>query len=347
MTQCLISEITSRAAYLENEPLETIYFGGGTPSLLTADELHSLLNTVREHYRIIPDPEITLEANPDDLTREKLRELRDAGINRLSIGLQTFDDGLLAFLNRAHDRKQAIECVERAHNAGFSNISLDLIYAIPGEPASRLDKDLAMITSLGAVHISTYGLTIEPDTAFGRWHRKGKLTPVDDDQAASDYMKIMAYLQAHGYEHYEISNFGKPGYHSRHNSSYWQQKKYLGIGPGAHSYNLESRWINVANNMKYMKGIEAGQPVFELEILTREDKINEFVLVALRTSAGIDLERLKQEYGYDLIGERGQYLAGCSDRGYTELRENRLKLTDKGKLLADQIAEDLFILPPG
>ena len=342
MVECLLAELEQRKDYLEGEEVETIYFGGGTPSLLPVEYTEALIKKIRSLYPGSRAAEITLEANPDDLDQEKLHQLRAAGINRLSIGLQTFDDHLLTFLNRAHNRGQSLQSVSLAREQGFDNISLDLIYAIPGESKDRLEEDLRIITELGATHISTYCLTIEPGTAFGNWHSKGKLSPVDEDHAASDYVRIMDYLRNKGFDHYEISNFALPGYHSRHNTSYWQQKPYLGMGPGAHSYNLNSRRFNISNNAAYMKGIEGGVSYYETEELSLSDRLNEFILVSLRTRWGIDLEALRNQFGYDLIPQRNSYIRRLQDSRLITLSDNKLILTDKGKLLADQIAEDLF-----
>ncbi len=345
MTDCLVTELTSRVNYLENEPVETIYFGGGTPSLLKQEALKRLLATINTHYTVAGDVEITLEANPDDLSAEKLKSLRAAGINRLSIGLQTFDNELLQFLNRAHNSRQALDCVTLAKDAGFENISLDLIYAIPGENEARLQNDLKQLTDLDVPHVSIYCLTIEEDTALGNWYKKGKIQPVGEDRSASDFLKIMSHLQHHGYDQYEISNFGRPGYYSRHNGSYWQGKRYLGIGPGAHSYDGLHRRFNISHNLKYMKGIESGEKVYEMDELTDTDRMNEFMLVSLRTQWGIDLDRLKNEFGLDLPEVAGDYLRRIREKGLIVMTSSNLRLTQDGKLLADQVAEDLFQLP--
>ncbi len=346
MARCLGRELASRSSFLENEPVSTIYFGGGTPSLLETEELYRLLELIGTHYDVTGDPEITLEANPDDLTPDKLKGLRESGINRLSIGLQTFDDDLLKYLNRAHDRNQGLASVSKAREAGFDNLSVDLIYAIPDEKGDRLENDLQQLTALDVPHVSTYCLTIEPGTAFGNWYRKGKLTPVPDDQAANDYERIMNHLCGQGYAHYEISSFARPGFHSRHNSAYWQQKKYLGIGPGAHSYDLKSRRYNVSNNAKYMLGIENGEPVFGEELLSPTDQLNEFLLLSLRTSTGIDLEKLTSQFGFNLLESAQDYVNRLRSENLVLLADNHLRLTGKGKLLADQIAEDLFQVDP-
>lgn len=345
MIGCLETELDARKEYLENELVETIYFGGGTPSLLSIEQITGLLDRIYKLHEVADSPEITLEANPDDLSQDKLNDLFAAGINRLSIGIQTFDPELLSFLNRAHNRDQALACVPGAREAGFENISVDLIYAIPDEPAARLTSDLELISALDIRHVSTYCLTIEPGTAFGNWEKKGKINPVDEEKAASDYISIMNHLRDRGFDHYEISNFARSGWQSRHNTSYWQGKKYLGIGPGAHSYDQVNRHFNIRNNAVYMKQMESGDFSPETDLLTETDHINEFILTGLRTRQGIDMARLMDLYGIDLHERYGDYLENLRINGLVRINDGLLQLTDRGKLLADQIAEDLFQLP--
>lgn len=291
IVDALRKELGMQQHYLQNEPLATIYFGGGTPSLLDARELEAIFSSIREHFTVEQSAEITLEANPDDLTPQRLESFRNLGINRLSIGIQSFDDDVLKFLNRSHNSQAASQCVIRARQAGFNNISVDLIYAIPGQNDSAWTENIRQAIGLQPNHISSYSLTIEEKTVFGKWSSKGTLNAVSDDIAAVQFETLMTILEKEGFDHYEISNFARPGFQSQHNSSYWRQQKYLGIGPSAHSYNGESRQFNISNNTAYQKAIQTGKIPFEREVLTVEDRINEYLLTGLRTSWGCDLEK--------------------------------------------------------
>lgn len=339
MVECLMKEIDIRKNYL-SEPVETIYFGGGTPSLLTSVQLSHLIKKVREEFDVISNSEITLEANPDDLSKGKLLEFKNAGINRLSIGVQSFDSTVLQFLNRAHNDKQASNCIELSKQEGFDNISVDLIYGIPNRSHVQWKEDLKKLIAFDPAHISAYCLTIEPKTAFGHWLKKGKLKPVEDDYSAEQFEIMLDLLEKAGYEQYEISNFSKPTYYSKHNTAYWQQKPYLGIGPSAHSYNLTSRQYNISNNQKYMVAIGNGESPSSLEKLTWEDQINDYLLTTLRTKWGSDLTVL-QKMGYLLDP---QYVQELIHAGHAALTNNHLVLTKRGRLLADQISADLFIV---
>ena len=342
MLAAISKEIVLQKDYLSGELIETVYFGGGTPSVLTQAELSLILDTIHSTHRLAGYTEITLEANPDDLTPLRLKDLRAAGVNRLSIGIQTFDTGRLKFLNRVHDGAAAIKSFADAREAGFDNISIDLIYAIPGETTEQWLNDIREAIALNPEHISCYSLTIEDKTAFGKWAATGKLKPESDEVSANHLELLMRKLAAAGYEHYEISNFSKPGFHSRHNSSYWKDKKYLGVGPSAHSYNGESRQYTVSNNHSYLKAIAAEHIPFEKEILSRENKINEYILTSLRTSWGVDLEFLRRTYLYDLIEQNQPYINQLLDKKLITLENAVLKLTQTGKLLADKISSDLF-----
>lgn len=343
MTAAIARELKLQKNYLEGEPVETIYLGGGTPSLLMTDELLLLLNTIRAEYNVLPDAEVTLEANPDDLTLPKLNELMRAGVNRLSIGIQTFNTTRLKFLNRVHDSDMALQSFHHAREAGFSNISIDLMYALPGETTADWKNDIAQAIALGPEHISCYSLTIEPKTAFGKWAETGKLKPEGDDVAAQHLELLMATLPDAGYDHYEISNFAKPGFYSRHNSSYWRGAKYLGAGPSAHSFDGKSRQYNVSNNHLYLKSLRADHIPFDREVLTREHRINEYILTSLRTSWGTDLSVLMKTHAYDLLAENKSYLSALQDKQLIVVENGHLKLTNAGKLFADKISSDLFV----
>ncbi len=340
----MCEEILLQKDYLHGETLQTIYFGGGTPSLLDASELESILNAIFSIHAVSRTPEITLEANPDDLNRGKLRDLKSIGINRLSIGIQSFDDEILNYLNRAHESRTAVESVETAVDAGFDNISIDLIYAIPGLTEKAWERNLSLAIRLNPQHISAYCLTIEDKTAFGNWQRKGRLQPVDDTLAAEQLEVLMATLSAAGFHQYEISNFAKPGFESRHNSSYWKGEKYLGIGPSAHSYNLLSRQFNVASNHLYVRSMKEGKIPFEMEVLKKNDHVNEYILTTLRTDKGCNLNILRQKFGCNLLQLHGDYIRQLQSCHLATIQGDNLMLTNAGRLLADKISSDLFLI---
>lgn len=344
MIQAMGEEISLQRNYMAGELVETIYFGGGTPSLLPAGDVKFLLDRIREVHPVEPDAEITLEANPDDLTSAHLSSLRSAGINRLSIGIQTFDDNILRYLNRSHGSKAAVEAVRSARHAGFRNISVDLIYAIPGLDNEMWRQNIRQAVDLQPDHISAYTLTIEEKTAFGKWMAKGKILPVDERVAAAQVEILVEELAASAYVQYEISNFARPGYESRHNRSYWHGDKYLGIGPGAHSYNHQTRQHNIANNHQYIRALRDGKVPAELEELSREDRINEYILTALRTSVGCDVEFLKDNFGYDVLALHRDYIHELQRQKFAVLKNRRLRLTQSGRLLADKISSDLFLV---
>jgi oxygen-independent coproporphyrinogen III oxidase len=343
MVQALGRELNLQREYI-TAPVDTIYFGGGTPSLLTENELDFLLNEVNKNFHVNPAAEITLEANPDDLTGEKIKGLRHIGINRLSIGIQSFDDVTLKYLNRAHTAVSAEECVALSQESGFDNISIDLIYAIPGMSRDDWMRNIKKAIALRVAHISAYSLTIEEKTVMGRWAAKGKISIVPDDAAATQLDVLISALENAGFEHYEVSNFAQPGRYSKHNSSYWQQRPYLGIGPSAHSFNIETRQFNIKNNHLYVKALKDGSIPASIERLTREDRINDYLLTTLRTNWGTDLEKLKNDYQYDLETVHLPYLEKLISQSLARLERSHLILTRKGKFLADKISSDLFLL---
>ncbi len=338
----LVRELVLQKDYLSEE-INTIYLGGGTPSLLNREELDILFAAIRTHFTLAPHAEITLEANPDDLTKEKLDAARAIGINRLSIGIQSFDDNLLKYLNRVHDANGARRSLKNVREAGFNNISIDLIYAIPGLSQKIWEETLQEALHFLPEHISSYGLTIEERTVFGNWSKRGKLRPMDEENSAQQFEMLTDMLLQAGYAHYEISNFCKPGFYSRHNSSYWKQSPYLGIGPSAHSYNGDSRQFNIRNNASYIRSINEGIIPFEREVLSRENKINEYVLTTLRTEWGCDLSFLKRHLDDDLLHRRGDYLAQLQQNGLVTIENGIILLSRKGKLLADKITEELMV----
>lgn len=338
-------EAVLRQDYLAKEPLGTIYFGGGTPSLLSQAELMTIFEALDRHFTILPEAEITLEANPDDLSRAKLQELKATPINRLSIGLQSFHDPHLQLMNRAHRASESHTCVQEAQQAGFTNISVDLIYGIPAPDHQLWLRDLEQLFTLQVQHVSCYALTIEPATVFGHRMRKGTFTPGEEEFVAQQFELLTAQMRQHGFIQYEISNFCQSGYASRHNSNYWRQVPFLGLGPSAHSFNGTSRQFNVANNARYLTALQQDQIPATVEDLTPQDQANEYVMTTLRTIWGCDLEAVKEQYGVDLAETHRAYLHDLVERGLLRLENQVLYLTDQGNLLADQITLDLFVLP--
>lgn len=342
VTHAIVSELQQRHVYLSGQPVETIYFGGGTPSMLRVQDIETILNSVYKHFPVVPDAEITLEANPDDLAPASLEAFKNSGINRLSIGLQSFRQEDLNFLSRTHTPCQVIRCIADAQQAGFSNLSIDLIYGIPTLTDEGWVQNLQQAFSLGIPHISAYSLTVEDKTPLAVMIRKGKTKPVDENLSLSHYKILTVMMQANGYEHYEVSNFCLPGAYSRHNTAYWQAKFYLGIGPSAHSYNGSSRSWNVANISSYINSVTSGGVASETEILSPVTRLNEYIMTTLRTMWGCNLDVIKQEFGHD---KAEKLLAGAQHfigSGRMIYEENAIKLTPEGILFADGIAADLF-----
>jgi oxygen-independent coproporphyrinogen-3 oxidase len=343
MVDAICREIHLQQDYLADRRLNTIYFGGGTPSLLTQAELSRILDHLQQHFAVAPDAEITLEANPDDLTPARIRELAASPVNRLSIGIQSFHDPHLVRMNRAHHVAEALAAVKNAQDAGFRNITTDLIYGIPADTHDIWLQDLQTLFDLQVQHVSCYALTIEEKTALGRWTKKGSFKPSEDEFVAQQFEILVDQMQQQGFTQYEISNFCRPGFESRHNSNYWKGVHYLGLGPSAHSFNGHSRQYNIAHNARYMEALEHDQLAFDRETLSLTDQANEYLLTSLRTIWGCDLGRLQREFGVDLQAQQPGYLAELSQKGYARLDNDVLYLTDAGKLLADQITLDLFL----
>ncbi|WP_420580001.1 radical SAM family heme chaperone HemW [Reichenbachiella sp.] len=343
LIDAILKEIDLQKDYLKGEIVETIYFGGGTPSILSKQELDSILNRVSKEFSISENPEITLESNPDDLSQSKLKAMKSSSINRLSIGIQTFDDKILTYFNRAHHSKMALDAVTTAQQLGFKNISIDLIFGVPNQTLNVLKNDLEQALKLNTPHISIYGLTIEENTVFGKWEKQNKLTTIDEDLAAEHLELIMDTLAAAGYNQYEISNFSLEGFESKHNSSYWHGKKYLGLGPGAHSFNGIERQFNYAHNIKYIKKLQDNLLPSTLEKLSSEDQINETILTQIRLKEGINCEHLKNSHHFDLIDEKEDSINEFLQMDLLKISGNYLRLTSKGKLLADFITEKLII----
>ena len=337
-----------REIVLRNEELSaevtTIYFGGGTPSLLNADEISSILYSLSKHFAISDNLEVTLEANPDDLNEKKLKELFSAGVNRLSIGIQSLNDSSLKWMNRAHNASEARACINQASEVGFRNISVDLIYGIPQLTLVEWENELKEVFSYDIQHVSAYCLTVEPNTALGHGVKKGKEKPVDEDAANNQFQLLIELADKNGLEQYEVSNFGKTGFYSQHNTSYWKGIPYLGLGPSAHSYYRGKRSWNIANNVRYIKSLKNGELPLTTEVLSREDQINEYIMTGLRTSWGIDLERLKRDYNYDIQRAYTGQLQELLGKDLARMNGNRLILTRAGLFMADGIASDFFIL---
>ncbi|MGQ3677092.1 radical SAM family heme chaperone HemW [Tenacibaculum discolor] len=355
LVSCLVKELELRKEELLNETIETIYFGGGTPSLLSIHEIELLLNTISKNYTVIEDPEITLEANPDDLSEEKIIELSKTPINRLSIGIQSFFEEDLQLMNRAHNAQEARKCLSVATRY-FDNITIDLIYGVPNMSNKRWRENLQIAFDFGINHISSYALTVEPKTALDSFIKQGKYPDVDEAVAKEHFDILVAETAKNGFVHYEISNFGKPNYFSKHNTSYWLGKKYIGIGPSAHSFNKTHRSWNVANNVKYIKTIQEGNLPLEQEELTIKDQFNEYLMTGLRTIWGVSLEKIEKDFGEefrknllknaDKFINQGLLVIGNelkkpdSDNNVKKV----LKTTSKGKFLADGLASELFII---
>ncbi|HEY8930433.1 MAG TPA: radical SAM family heme chaperone HemW [Mucilaginibacter sp.] len=341
LLNALGKELRLQKNYLDNETIETIYFGGGTPSILSAAELNRLLGTITSLHTVASNAEITIEANPDDLDKAKLQALRQTDINRFSIGIQSFFDDELIWMNRVHRAAEAEAAIKRAQDAGFENITADLIYGYPLLTDTRWKQNLDKIFELDIPHVSSYSMTVEPKTALASFIKTKKQAPMDDHQSAAQFVLLMDAMQQHGFEHYEISNFCKPGHYSLHNSNYWKGVKYLGIGPSAHSFNGETRQWNVANNAKYIQSLETGDIPAETEFLTETDRLNEYIMTSLRTIWGLDLSKLNT-IAKDASDELNKAAIEFLEKGWIQRQGTIITLTQNGKLYADHIASELF-----
>ena len=324
-------------------PIETIYFGGGTPSMLTASQISLLIAEVYAQFSVVASPEITLEANPDDLSPAYLLTLKEAGINRLSIGIQSFHDKELTLMNRVHNGKQAVQAVIWAQEL-FENISIDLLFGTPHTTFADWQENLEIALKLDVPHISSYALTLEPKTALEHFVSKGIVSLLDDADVEAQFLHLVDSLTQAGYEHYELSSFGKPGYRSRNNTAYWQGKPYLGIGPSAHGFDGENRYWNVSNNAAYMKKITAGEIPQTIEKLSVIDKFNEAIMIGLRASWGVSLQQLEAQLGIRYRNHLEQQSAHFINTGLLHIEDNCLKATPKGAFVADGIAADLFLI---
>lgn len=333
----LLKEMELRQEYLLTETIETIYIGGGTPSLSGREEMESILKKINSLGSVSPNAEITLEANPDDINKEKLKDWKETGINRLSIGVQSFFEEDLRWMNRAHTAQLAINNLQLAFQY-FDNITIDLIYGTPGLTNEKWKQNVDKAIAFKIPHLSCYALTVEPKTPLDKMIRQHKSPDINPDRQSEQFLLLMHWLAEAGYEHYEISNFARPGFRSRHNSSYWQGKKYFGFGPSAHSFDRNTRWWNVANNNQYIESINNGIIPFEKEELTAVQKVNEYIMISLRTMEGLDLTKVSEAMKGELQARSKKYI----EKGLMKMENNYLKLTKEGKLLADGIASDLF-----
>ena len=343
LIQALITELELRKEEFKSTEVETIYFGGGTPSLLTNNELQSIIDAVYFNYSVMAHPEITLEANPDDLSYNRIEALTDTPINRLSIGIQSFFETDLKLMNRAHNAQEAKACLEIAVEH-FDNISLDLIYGIPGASNQQWIKNIEMALSFGVPHISSYALTVEPKTALASFIEKGIIENVDDEQAHEQFHILKEQLEDAGFIHYELSNFGKVGYFSKNNSAYWQGKSYIGIGPSAHSFNGKQRGWNVRNNSKYIKAISNDDLPIKIENLTKIDQYNEYVMTGLRTVWGVSLDKVEKDFGSILRDYLIEQANVFINQHLLYIDGEHLRVTKKGQFLSDGIASELFKL---
>ena len=342
MLRAMHKEITLQSQYLAGQPVETIYFGGGTPSLLEADDILQFVDLVAHHFSVLPAAEITIEANPDDLSAERVRTFKNTAVNRFSIGVQSFFEEDLRWMNRAHHAEEAQQAIQRVQDAGFDNITADLIYGYPLLTDRKWQANIDKLLAFDIPHISAYSMTVEPKTALAAFIRKGKQTPMNEGQSATHFEYLVEILTSAGYEQYEISNFAKPGQYALHNSNYWKGVSYLGIGPSAHSFDGDTRQWNVSNNAKYIKALDQGELPFEKERLSERDKFNEYVMTSLRTQWGVDLDYVKKRFNVRQYENLSQAIKRFVHNKEVLLDDGKIVLTVKGKLMADYIASELF-----
>lgn len=339
----LLKEIQLRSSFLKGEDIETIYFGGGTPTVLKWYEIKQILNEIKQHFKVLPTAEITVEANPDDLSEQYLKDLRKH-VNRLSIGIQSFDDEMLKKLNRRHTAKQAIDSLTYAKNAGFDNVSIDLIYGLPEQALEQWKQQMEVLKGLTFHHLSAYHLTYEPKTVMHLHLQKGFLKQIDEEVSLELFKHLLITTQSMGIEQYEISNFSLPGYHSKHNSAYWKLIPYLGLGPSAHSFDGKSRFWNIANVDTYISKVGEGKPQIQSELLSKADMFNEYIMTSFRTTSGIDLqyvgERFGETYLKDLLAGVDQFIK----TNKVERVGERLVATVEGYFISDKIISDLFYI---
>jgi oxygen-independent coproporphyrinogen-3 oxidase len=345
LLRAMLRELEMQKDYLQGQAIETIYFGGGTPSLLSADEIMRFIDAIYKLFPVQELKECTLEANPDDLTKNYLQALKTTAVNRFSIGVQSFKESDLRFMNRAHDSQQADYAVKAAQDAGFSNLTIDLIYGTPGLSDKDWKYNLAQVAALQVPHFSAYALTVEEGTVLSHNIKKKKAIAPDNEQAAGQFGILMEEAAQMGYDHYEISNFALPGHHAVHNTNYWRGKAYLGIGPSAHSFDGSHRKWNIANNALYTQNILARQHIlYEEELLTNTQRLNEYIMTSLRTMWGCDLDKIGREWSSDHANELKRNAGKFIERGQLTEQDGKLILSNTGKLFADGIAGELFFV---
>jgi oxygen-independent coproporphyrinogen-3 oxidase len=341
--EAVCRELILRKSEYASDEIQSIYFGGGTPTVLDVTELNTILKTVYKNYKVSETAEITLEANPDDLDLEKIKQLSNTKINRLSIGIQSFHESELSAMNRAHDAEDAKKCLELA-TAYFDNITIDLMFGMPTMSIELWRQNLRIAFEFGIKHLSCYSLTVEPKTALEHFIKKGSHPPMDDELAAQHFEVLLEETSAHGLTHYETCSFGHPDYFSKHNTSYWLGKTYMGVGPSAHSFDGSKRSWNVSNNSKYIKALEVDKLPFESEVLSVENRFNEYVMTGLRTIWGISLEKIEADYGVKIKDHLLQNSKKFISSNTLVIEDNHLKITTSGKFLSDGIASDLFLI---
>jgi len=341
--QALLIELGNRKGELGGHMVNTVYLGGGTPSVLSVDQLRDLFTEVFKSYEIAEDAEITVEANPDDLTEERLQALRECGVNRLSIGIQSFKEEDLKLMRRSHSVEQAMRCIELSHEAGFRNITMDLIYGIPGQNLRNWEKNVLLAMKLPIQHLSAYHLSYEPGTVFSHWKKKGRIKEIPEELSIEQYHLLRKITSEHGFEHYEISNFAKEGYRSRHNSSYWDGSNYLGFGPSAHSYNGRERRWNISSLQKYTEGSKTGGRIFEHEVLSRRDRFHDYLITSLRTSDGLGKNSIRDSFGEDFLLNLEKKLKPLSDQGEMIMDGDRIRMSPGGWLKSDHLIRELML----
>lgn len=344
LVDAVCKELELRKDWLNHQPVHTIYFGGGTPSLLSEEELSKIFETIYRLFPVENSAEITLEANPDDLTEAQITMLAKSRVNRISMGVQSFHNHDLGMMNRRHNANQAVVAVKKCQDAGFSNMSIDLIYGLPELSNEDWEENLEITAGLNIQHLSAYHLTYEEGTVFELRRKKGDLKPLEEENSIRQFEILLDWARENQFDHYEISNFAKEGFVSRHNSSYWRQEPYLGIGPSAHSYNLETRSWNAANLKGYLTGIENKDPALEFELLSETDKFNDFLITSLRTAKGIDLTKAS-EYSDAFANQIKAKAASFLDTGQLKVSNNYMHLTNEGMFISDAILTELLILP--
>ncbi|MCE7056631.1 radical SAM family heme chaperone HemW [Algoriphagus sp. AGSA1] len=342
MAEMICRELELRKGYLRGQDIKTVYFGGGTPSLLPVALIEMILGQIAKTYNAGWE-EVTLEANPDDLSSEKLATWKYLGVDRLSLGIQSFDEEVLKFYNRAHTAEESKSAIEKARKVGFEKFSLDLIYGFPQPNHDLWKRDLATAIAQNPGHISSYALTVEEKTALGMWSKRGRFTPADEDFVAEQFEILQEQSSKSGYIQYEVSNFGKPGQFALHNRNYWQGVPYLGVGPSAHSFDGKNRGANSASNARYLKVLGQENTPFTEDNLSEDERLNEYILTGLRTLWGIDFDVIHSDFGVDLLSSRQAVIRQMEAEGWLIWKDKNLSLSKKGKLLADSIAAALFI----